>query len=147
MKFYEFLERLINRSTIDESNALVGMLLNKDTCGVLFKDKSGSFALTMSADKGGYYILKRFSVSSSMTLELQDQCIMPEEHLQCFKELLHRKMDFFTRRTDIKSEGPCAYLNWNGEWKHVFPNVDVDSLGMSLIDGEKTQDDEDEDDW
>lgn len=145
MRFYGFLERLINNATIDQSNALVGMLLNKDIAGVLFRDRRGCFALTMSHDKGGYYILKKFNVESDMSLKLDTSCVMPEEHRQRFKELLHARMEFFTRRADIKSEGPCGRMGWDGTWVHALPAVDTESFGMPLIDGgEKKGEDEDE---
>lgn len=145
MRFYEFLERLINNATIDQSSALVGMLLNKDIAGVLFRDKTRCFALTMSHDKGGFYILKKFNVDPDMSLKLDASCVMPEEHRQRFKELLHARMELFNRRTDIKSEGPCGRLGWDGTWVHVLPPADTESFGMSLIDGAaKDNNDDDE---
>lgn len=141
MRFYEFLERVISNATIDETSALVGMICNKDIAGILFKGDA-SYAITMSAKKeGGYYILKKFDVSTDMKLTFRSACVFPEDHRQRFKDLIHARMEIFNNHPECKSENPSAYMNWDGSWMNVLPKADVESFGMSLIDGAKEQDD------
>lgn len=140
---YKAIEKLINNSTLAEVNTLVGMFCNKDIAGMVFKERGGSIAITLSPkQEGDYYILKMYDISTDLCLSFKGSCIIPEAYRIKLKSVIHRRRDLmsYAQGNDI-----VPYMNWDGSWKNVLPKANISTLEVKSFDeAEEKESDEDE---
>ena len=141
---YKAIEKLINNSTLSEVNALVGMFCNKDIAAMVFKERNGSIAISLSQkQEGDYYILKMYDISADLCLSFKGSCVIPEAYRTKLKSIINRRRDsmskMYAQHNDL-----VPYMNWDGSWKNVLPKMDLNTLEVKSFDDEEKKDDEEE---